>query len=174
VAPLRERPEDIEPILEVLVARYAEVYRLPAVVFEEAAVDRLVRYPWPGNVRELENCVRYLTCLQLGRGAQPDDLPLLAGEEGDGGDQEPFVKRSLKEAKRELVARFERDYLEQALRASQGNIARAARSSGKARRAFFELMRKHGLTAAAYTSHAEAPDMSIGGGSDSPFSLTQM
>jgi two-component system, NtrC family, response regulator GlrR len=40
---------------------------------------------------------------------------------------------------------FERDYLEEALRRSGGNIAEAARASGKARRAFFELMRKHGV-----------------------------
>jgi len=42
-----------------------------------------------------------------------------------------------------VIDRFERDYLEQALQQSDGNISRAAQSSGKARRAFFELLRKH-------------------------------
>ena len=55
----------------------------------------------------------------------------------------------LKAVKQELVVQFERAYLETALRRSGGNIAAAARASGKPRRVFFELMRKHGMTTAA-------------------------
>ncbi|MEA2860006.1 MAG: hypothetical protein QOC72_2045, partial [Methylobacteriaceae bacterium] len=51
----------------------------------------------------------------------------------------------LKTVKRDLVVQFERAYLENALRRSGGNIAAAARASGKPRRVFFELMRKHGV-----------------------------
>jgi transcriptional regulator of acetoin/glycerol metabolism len=43
------------------------------------------------------------------------------------------------------VVQFERAYLENALRRSGGNIAAAARSSGKPRQVFFQLTRKHGL-----------------------------
>jgi DNA-binding NtrC family response regulator len=106
-------------------------------------------YPWPGNIRELENCVKYLTCLQLTRPVDPYDLPLL--------DDEPrpeippldvlVESGSLKDVKRDLVVQFERAYLANALRRSGGNIAAAARASGKPRRVFFELMRKHGVGA---------------------------
>jgi DNA-binding NtrC family response regulator len=54
--------------------------------------------------------------------------------------------------KRDLVSEFERSYLESALRNSGGNITAAAQSSGKPRRAFFELMRKRGVTVQATTS----------------------
>jgi two-component system response regulator GlrR len=54
---------------------------------------------------------------------------------------------SFQKAKQGLLEMFERDYLEDALLRSRGNIAEAARASGKARRAFFELMRKHGVRA---------------------------
>jgi DNA-binding NtrC family response regulator len=54
---------------------------------------------------------------------------------------------SFQKAKHELLSLFERDYLEEALKRSGGNISEAARASGKARRAFFELMRKHGVRA---------------------------
>jgi two-component system response regulator GlrR len=54
---------------------------------------------------------------------------------------------SFQRTKNELVNLFEREYLVEALRRSNGNIAEAARASGKARRAFFELMRKHGVMA---------------------------
>ena len=56
--------------------------------------------------------------------------------------------------KQQLVDDFERIYLEGALHRSGGNIAAAARASGKPRRAFFELMRKRGVTA----SHNMAED----------------
>jgi DNA-binding NtrC family response regulator len=131
-------------------------------------MSRVLSYQWPGNVRELENCVRYLTCLQLSRPIVPNDLPLL-DLPSDGKVSSPMtasaessinswnVQRPLREAKRELVRRFEREYLDQALRATHGNIASAARRSGKARRAFFELMRKHGINAADYNGAVAVP-----------------
>jgi two-component system, NtrC family, response regulator GlrR len=163
VPALRARPDDIEPLLDEYTTRYACAYRLPAIILSPAALERLRTYAWPGNVRELENCVRYLTCLQLSRSVGPEDLPLLddaltgRGGTGDRRD-EPHeeeeladIERPMRDAKRQLVLRFERQYLDHALRATSGNIAHAARRSGKARRAFFELMRKHGLRAADYT-----------------------
>src|SRR6185503_8361949 len=81
VPPLRERREDIPLLLSGYVAFYANAYHLPRIVFSEAAAQSLEEYPWPGNVRELENYVKYLTCLQLGRAVQPEDLPLLENAE---------------------------------------------------------------------------------------------
>jgi two-component system, NtrC family, response regulator GlrR len=152
VPPLRERREDIPLLLNGYVAHYAETYRLPEVVFSEAAAHSLEEYPWPGNIRELENYVRYLTCLQLNRPVQPEDLPLLNNEEDSNGEagQQTLTERTFREAKREIVNGFERAYLEDALRQSGGNISRAARASGKPRRVFFELMRKHGVRASDF------------------------
>ncbi len=95
----------------------------------------------------MENCVRYLTCLQLVRDVEPADLPLLDAESEEQANEESgLADQSFQDAKRDLVNRFERLYLEDALRKSNGNIARAARASGKQRRAFFQLMRKHCVT----------------------------
>jgi DNA-binding NtrC family response regulator len=58
-----------------------------------------------------------------------------------------MTDRPLREAKEKLVVSFERDYIERALSKANGNISEAARASGKHRRAFFELMRKHGFDA---------------------------
>jgi len=104
---------------------------------------------WPGNVRELENCVQYLTCLQLDHPVLADELPLLSVDEQENAPpvNGESLSASFQQSKRELVNLFERGYLEEALRKSRGNIAEAARASGKARRAFFELMRKHGVKA---------------------------
>jgi len=149
VPPLWRRKEDIRPLIQEYVTRYADSYSLPPVSLSEAAFDRMENYSWPGNVRELENCVQYLTCLQLDHEIQVEDLPLLsfAEEESGAGAETDPAGPSFQQTKRELVSLFEREYLEDALRKSGGNIAEAARASGKARRAFFELMRKHGLKA---------------------------
>jgi two-component system response regulator GlrR len=168
IPPLRERREDVEPLLREYAARCARRYGTFEVTFAAGAMDRLLAYSWPGNVRELENCVRYLTSLRLERPVEPGDLRLLdelgpdaprgaapwptdgASGNGDG--------VSLRDAKRSLVGDFERSYVSEALRASHGNIARAARNSGKPRRAFFELMRKYGLDAGDYRRPAPALD----------------
>jgi len=147
VPALRYRPEDIPVLLETYKTYYAKAYHLPEARFSEAAQKRLETYSWPGNIRELENCVKYVTCLQLVRDVEPFDLPLLNAEreeeELEREEEEGLADQSFQDAKRELVNRFERLYLEDALRRSNGNIAHAARASGKARRSFFQLMRKH-------------------------------
>lgn len=152
VPSLRQRPEDIPLLVSEYAAYYAQAYHLPEVTFTEPSRRRLEAYTWPGNIRELENCVKYLTCLQLERPVEPSDLPLLNTDEDDetaptgiASPEQTLLEQPFQDAKREVVNRFEREYLEDALRQSNGNIAKAARSSGKPRRAFFELMRKHGL-----------------------------
>jgi two-component system, NtrC family, response regulator GlrR len=153
VPPLKARPEDVASLAAAYVAHFADRYGLPEIVFCPSALARMQAYGWPGNVRELENCVHYLTCLQLERPVQAEDLPLLSAPEparqamprANGTD----VALSFQAAKQQLIEMFERNYLEEALRRSNGNIAEAARASGKARRAFFELMRKHGVAAMA-------------------------
>jgi DNA-binding NtrC family response regulator len=103
----------------------------------------LIAYDWPGNVRELENCVRFLLCTRAGGEVRACDLPLLPVQ------SEPSVQprtETFKAAKHRVVTAFERAYVQESLLAHKGNIAAAAKASGKHRRAFFELMRRHGLT----------------------------
>ena len=158
VPPLRERREDIPILLSSYVTYFAKFYDLPKVAFDTRAKRVLQAYAWPGNIRELKNCVQYLTCLQLDRLVDINDFPLLDAErEKPRSKSYTFVsERPLKEVKREVVTRLEREYLEEALRQSRGNIAQAARASGTHRRAFFELMRKYGIKPADVFSQDEA------------------
>jgi two-component system, NtrC family, response regulator GlrR len=139
VLPLRRRREDILPLVDAFVEHYAGEYSVEPIRLTRAARTALLDYSWPGNIREVENVVRNLTCVQPAREVEAHELPLL--------DQSANNKPAgdLKRAKSTLIADFERKYVEDALEAAEGNIARAARTAGKPRRAFFELMRKHGI-----------------------------
>jgi DNA-binding NtrC family response regulator len=174
VQALAERPDDIPVLFAHFVDKYARDYDVPPIELTAAAERHIRTYPWPGNVRELENCVRCLTCLRLERPALVEDLPLLSFAAQDGpapatgllpaaarGPAEPdspwseteaggLTDLPLKEAKSMIVEGFERIYIDSALQAANGNVAEAARRSGKHRRAFFELMRRYGVLAAGY------------------------
>lgn len=67
--------------------------------------------------------------------------------------QEPF-----RDAKARVVDGFERDYIRLALSRHGGNVAQAARACSKHRRAFWALMRKHGIEAAPYRQAAQERD----------------
>jgi len=64
--PLRERPEDIPPLVEYFVSRFSEEYQTPIRYVADAAMQKLKSHSWPGNVRELENCIRRAVLLSLG------------------------------------------------------------------------------------------------------------
>jgi two-component system nitrogen regulation response regulator GlnG len=100
--PLRERAEDIPPLVQHFLAR-ARAEGLPLKTVEPDAMGRLMSHFWPGNVRELENLIRRLCVLyaQETIGADVVDAELREGVPGgaiaddDGGDLGGAVARHL-------------------------------------------------------------------------------
>jgi transcriptional regulator with PAS, ATPase and Fis domain len=70
IAPLRERKEDIPPLIEHFLERYGNRHKLTAEV-----MDAMMSYAWPGNVRELENCIQHLVAINSGPLLHVPDLP---------------------------------------------------------------------------------------------------
>lgn len=70
VPPLRERPEDIPPLVEHAIQRSGA-----ACVVTPEAMDVLRRYSWPGNVRELQNVIEQIASLAEGSRVRVEDLP---------------------------------------------------------------------------------------------------
>ncbi|MEM9462905.1 MAG: sigma 54-interacting transcriptional regulator [Myxococcota bacterium] len=64
--PLRERTEDIEPLAQVFMQRYARQIGRQVDGIDEAGLRRLVSYPWPGNVRELQSVIERAVILSPG------------------------------------------------------------------------------------------------------------
>jgi two-component system, NtrC family, response regulator GlrR len=138
--PLRERKEDIPMLARHFVAKYGAAFNAPARDLTKEAAQKLMFHDWPGNVRELENVIERSVVLSRQRLLQMEDIELpnpVAGETGE----------SFQTLKAKTIARFERGYIRDLLRAHNGNITKAAEAAGKHRRAFWEMMRKHEITA---------------------------
>ncbi len=75
---LRERPADILPLAERILANHVKKMNHTVVRFSAQARATLVAYAWPGNVRELDNAVQRALILQHGGLIQPHDLCLTA------------------------------------------------------------------------------------------------
>ena len=69
IPPLKERPSDIHPLVELFVAKHSKKLNMLKPMISEELFEQLAYYPWPGNIRQLENSVlRALT--------EVDDMPL--------------------------------------------------------------------------------------------------
>ncbi|WP_371368788.1 sigma-54-dependent response regulator transcription factor FleR [Pseudomonas sp. QL9] len=75
---LRERPADILPLAERLLAKYVKKMNMAATTLSAEARTALLEHPWPGNVRELDNAIQRALILQQGGQIQPHDLCLTA------------------------------------------------------------------------------------------------
>jgi two-component system response regulator HydG len=126
IPPLRERPEDIEPILTSFleVARRDHGCRIKSVT--PAALTILQDHDWPGNVRELHNVVEGLTITCKDEMIQPDHLPVSlrdiqsAGSNGRA-EKAPLLAYGLS------VDEMEKKMLQEALQRTGGNISEASR-----------------------------------------------
>lgn len=76
--PLRERPADILPLAERLLAKYVRKMNLSPLRLSAQAVACLTGHAWPGNVRELDNAIQRAVILQQGGVIEPHDLCLTA------------------------------------------------------------------------------------------------
>jgi formate hydrogenlyase transcriptional activator len=66
IPPLRDRPEDIPPLVRYFVQRFAKRLRRPIESVSRESMDLLCRWSWPGNVRELQNVVERAVILSRG------------------------------------------------------------------------------------------------------------
>src|SRR5205807_5809463 len=91
--PLRERKEDIVPLANAFIRKFAGELKKKIEGIEPDAQKMLMRYNWPGNIRELENTIERAMLLAEGRSIASGDLRLgEAPATGSSRDQAPVVK----------------------------------------------------------------------------------
>jgi len=143
---LRDRPDDIVPLAEYFLVKYAGQVRSasgrpPRLTAE--ALAALKAHPWKGNVRELENCIQRGLVLANGEEIQTPHLRL---DDGDGPWTFPELENvSYEDGKQEALKAFQRRFVERALLKTKGNVTHAADRCGLTRAAFQRIMRSLGL-----------------------------
>lgn len=101
--PLRERPEDIPPMVEYFVSRFSEEYQTPIRYVANAAMQKLQSHSWPGNVRELENCLRRAVLLSLGEVILEEHLKIDSDQQDSRGESQGHLMANLDKKMDELI-----------------------------------------------------------------------
>jgi DNA-binding NtrC family response regulator len=129
VPPLRDRPSDIPRLVRFFLGRAARNLAKPHLVLTPEAEKVLLAYGWPGNVRELENTMERVAIL-CDDVIEPDDLPVTSS-----GLARPVLFRDI-----------ERQAIEDALRANDGNRTKTARQLGISLRTLQYRLKEYGIT----------------------------
>jgi len=137
IPPLRERGRDVLRLAAAFLDRDARTENRRFRGFSPDATAALQAHDWPGNVRDLEHRIRRAVLFAAGEEITAADLELAPAAVG----APPAAARA--GGLRALVERTERDALDAALRASDGNVAAAARALGIGRSTLQDLMKRH-------------------------------
>ncbi len=145
VPPLRDRREDIPYLLNFFLGKYSKEFSKDVKGISPRVLDALVSHSWEGNVRELENVVEYAVAMAEGEEITLFDLPShVFGAELGLGKSFPYVP--FVEAKRI----FERNYLENMLIKTKGNMTEASRLTSIPRQNLYNKIRRYGLEPGKY------------------------
>ena len=142
IPPLKARIDDILPMAEAFIVKYAARYNKAAPNLSAQAKQTLLAYPWPGNVRELSHTLERATLL-----ASDDILT-----------EHLMLVEAVKEASQEIASAehyvfedemtmddIEKSVIEQRLKRFRGNASDAAKSLSMSRSAFYRRLDKFGL-----------------------------
>jgi nitrogen regulation protein NR(I) len=145
LAPLRNRPEDLVPLLENYLSVFSRELNKDVHGISPEAMDVLLNYSWPGNVRELQNVLKQTLLRSAGHVIIPDFIPdriRVPDEEvadspvseSTGTDLRQFVDERLAAGSKDLYAEalefMERYVVTRVLRVCEGNQSKAARMLG--------------------------------------------
>ena len=143
---LRERREDIAPLAQLFLERFAEKYHRPLTGLDESAKAVLENGRWSGNIRELQNCIEKAVILSDGTTLTAKDIQLDArsvpGMTGLAGTNIviPGLTGNLLHNAQE-----EERLVREAVLRSNGNISAAAKALGVSRPTLYAKMKKYGL-----------------------------
>jgi transcriptional regulator with PAS, ATPase and Fis domain len=137
---LRERREDIAPLVKMLLERFAERYQSPLCEVTPGAMRILEEYHWPGNIRELENVLERSFLFaddQVIRNISLDLVPRITGELSGSID--------LRELKKQASDEVERRVIQASLEQNSGDVRAVAQALGMTTRAIYQKLSYHGF-----------------------------
>jgi DNA-binding NtrC family response regulator len=148
--PLRERTQDIEPLVRGMAARFNTKFRKDLFDVSKDALAALRAFPWPGNIRQLENAVQQAVLVSTGPMLLREHLPPPIREYAppplvNGNGHHKAVDESLSNS----IDAVERNFILKALEKHGNSRARAAEALGISRVTLYKKMKKYGLMPAS-------------------------
>jgi transcriptional regulator with PAS, ATPase and Fis domain len=149
IPPLRERRDEIPPLVHHFVAKAAAEFGKGRVRVSEEVMERLLLYTWPGNVRQLQNELRRMVALadaestltpaSLSKSIRQETMR--AAAHGNG----PEIAVTLTEKLTPTLLRIEREMIKVALRANQGRAEATAKALGISRKGLYLKRQRLGV-----------------------------
>ncbi|MEN6620658.1 MAG: sigma-54 dependent transcriptional regulator [Smithella sp.] len=145
VPPLRERRDDILPLVDYFTDKFNKKLEL-SVEIDSEVKDMLLRYGWPGNIRELENLIERLMLLARNNLVTVNELPSEFKASLENMQiQTDDEKKPFKDFMRDHVESVERQMIIKCLEETSGNVTKAAKLMGLSRKGLQLKMIKYNL-----------------------------
>jgi DNA-binding NtrC family response regulator len=141
IPPLRERKEDILPMIEGFIEKYSKENNKETLEISKEAADVLMKYNYPGNVRELENIIERAVILTRGKVITLNDLPMNI----KGFKEEKTLAALGKGTLAEQVEAIEKQLIFDALHESDGNQTKAGKLLGLTERNLRYKLKKYNI-----------------------------
>ena len=141
IPPMRERKEDIAPLIEFFIKKYSEQNDKTGMDISKEAVDMLFKYNFPGNVRELENIIERAVVLSRSKTITVNDLPMNV----KGFKQETTSVEPDDETLNDRIEALEKSMIYDALTKMNGNQTQAGKLLGITERNLRYKMKKYGI-----------------------------
>ncbi|UCH80020.1 MAG: sigma-54-dependent Fis family transcriptional regulator [Nitrospiraceae bacterium] len=137
VPPLRERKEDIPPIINYHLNKFAEIHNKKISGISKDAMKLIKSYSWPGNIRELMNCIESAVVVSVGDTVTANSLP-------------PFLTSSktsklLSSQPDDKLFEIEKKAILDALEKTNGNKAEASRVLGIGLRTLYRKLKQYNV-----------------------------
>ena len=133
IPPLRERPEDIVPLTEILLSKYTKIYGKTAMCLSLDAKEKLKAQPWFGNIRELEHTIEKAVIIA--------ERSVLDGNDFD------FPRAKKKPVTKEATTLEEMEYnmIKNAMDKYSGNLSLVASQLGISRQTLYNKIKRYEL-----------------------------
>jgi len=146
VPPLRDRQEDIAPLIEHFVEHYCLTHEKKIAGISPSALQSLLRYDYPGNIRELSNLIERAVLLSeehqlIPLQALPQEIVSSTIAPLSYFQEEAFQEEGLKSA----LKQYEASLIQQALKVTDGNQTQAALRLKISRRALIDKVKRYNL-----------------------------
>jgi DNA-binding NtrC family response regulator len=141
IPPLRERKEDILPMIEAFIGKYCQENKKEHLEISKETADILMKYNYPGNVRELENIIERAVVLNRGKIITINDLPINI----KGFKEEKSITASEEGTLTEQVEALEKQLIFDALQESGGNQTKAGKLLGLTERNLRYKLKKYNI-----------------------------